>query len=84
MLLNLASLAHPIRHARWVRRPPAVVYVLDELNCLPRGLRADLPNPIPLLLVGLASWAYWAPGAVVALYQVPCVNKYYSGPLDET
>lgn len=35
MLLNLASLAHPLRHALWTSRTPSKVYVLDELVCWP-------------------------------------------------
>lgn len=35
MLLNLASLAHPKRHPLWTGKPPAKVYVLDELVCWP-------------------------------------------------
>lgn len=37
MLLNLASLCHPKRHALWVEHPPAVIYALDELVCWPEG-----------------------------------------------
>lgn len=35
MLLDLASLAHPVRHGLWVSNPPAIVYVLDELSFKP-------------------------------------------------
>lgn len=37
MLLNLASLCHPTRHALWVNNPPSVIYALDELVCWPEG-----------------------------------------------
>ena len=37
MLLNLASLAHPTRHAKFVNTPPAAIYALDELVCWPNG-----------------------------------------------
>lgn len=37
MLLDLASLAHPLRHVLYVTRPPAAVYVLNELICQPAG-----------------------------------------------
>lgn len=37
MLLNLASLCHPKRHAGYVKRPPSVIYALDELVCWPNG-----------------------------------------------
>lgn len=40
MLLNLASLAHPIRHQLWVEHPPSAVYILDELVCWPEGDRS--------------------------------------------
>lgn len=41
MLLNLASLCHPSRHVMWVRRPPTVIYGLDELICWPNGNKAE-------------------------------------------
>jgi hypothetical protein len=31
MLLNLASLCHPLRHELGTGDPPAVIYALDEL-----------------------------------------------------
>ena len=37
MLLDLSSLCHPRRHAKWVRTPPATIYPLDALVCLPDG-----------------------------------------------
>ena len=37
MLLNLSSLAHPARHASWVKRPPARIFVLDDCTCFPQG-----------------------------------------------
>jgi len=39
MLLNIASLCHPDRHKSFVRRPPSVVYALDECICWPQGRR---------------------------------------------
>lgn len=42
MLLNLASLAHPMRHRQWATRPPAAIYVLDELVCWPNGIETNL------------------------------------------
>ncbi|MCV0370219.1 hypothetical protein [Filomicrobium sp.] len=37
MLLNIASLCHPKRHDFFVRRPPRVIYALDECVCFPLG-----------------------------------------------
>lgn len=37
MLLDLASLCHPLRHPKFQRTPPAAIYGLDELVCLPNG-----------------------------------------------
>ena len=37
MLLDLASLCHPNRHAKFVSSPPAAIYALDELVCVPNG-----------------------------------------------
>lgn len=35
MLLNLRSLAHPQRTQKYRKNPPAKIYILDELTCLP-------------------------------------------------
>ena len=37
MLLDLSSLCHPSRHAKFVTQPPAAIYALDELVCVPNG-----------------------------------------------
>jgi hypothetical protein len=41
MLLNLASLCHPLRHELFTKNPPAGIYAFDELICYPNGI----PNP---------------------------------------
>lgn len=35
MLLDLAGLCHPMRHGKFLSCPPAAVYALDRLVCLP-------------------------------------------------
>jgi hypothetical protein len=37
MLLDLSSLCHPTRHPKFIATPPAAIYFLDELVCLPNG-----------------------------------------------
>lgn len=37
MLLNIASLCHPDRHGSFTRRPPSVIYALDDCVCYPNG-----------------------------------------------
>jgi len=37
MLLNITSLCHPLRHGSFTRRPPSIVYALDECVCFPNG-----------------------------------------------
>lgn len=37
MLLDLTALCHPTRHARFIASPPAVIYALDQLVCVPNG-----------------------------------------------
>lgn len=37
MLMNIASLCHPSRHGSFVRKPPSVIYALDECVCWPMG-----------------------------------------------
>lgn len=56
MLLNLASLAHPRRHTQWIRRPPAAIYILDELVCWPAGI------PRGFAANHRYCWAVWKPG----------------------
>ena len=56
ILLDLASLALPSRHAFYVSKPPAVVYALDELVCLPNG------RPAPYAGENRYCWVLWKPG----------------------
>lgn len=60
MLLDLASLCHPSRHPRFVASPPAALYALDELVCLPHG------DPQRAHHMARADrryyWAVWKPG----------------------
>lgn len=58
MLLNLASLAHPVRHALWTSRPPAKVYVLDELACWPED---DPTQATRLTNSHRYCWVVWYP-----------------------
>ncbi|MBU1210187.1 MAG: hypothetical protein KJ587_02820 [Alphaproteobacteria bacterium] len=37
MLMNIASLCHPARHDSFIRRPPSVIYALDDCVCFPLG-----------------------------------------------
>lgn len=37
MLLNLRSLAHPNRTAKFLKTPPSAIYILDKLTCWPNG-----------------------------------------------
>lgn len=39
MLLNLGSLAHPLRTSKWLADPPAAIHIMDELVCWPNGNR---------------------------------------------
>ena len=59
MLLDLASLCHPTRHPRFVATPPAALYALDELVCLPNG------DPDRARFMARAGrryyWAVWTP-----------------------
>jgi hypothetical protein len=41
MLLDLLSLCHPLRTDFFIEQPPAAIYGLDELLCLPNGQRND-------------------------------------------
>jgi hypothetical protein len=38
MLLNLASLCHPLRHRDYITNPPAAIYAFDDLVCYPNGI----------------------------------------------
>ena len=61
MLFDLLSLCHPSRTEFLTTNPPAVIYGLDELVCLPNGK----PNPN---LVSKSwrryCWMIWQPGHV--------------------
>lgn len=37
MLMNIASLCHPARHESFIRKPPSIVYALDDCICWPCG-----------------------------------------------
>jgi len=60
MLLDLASLCHPTRHAKFVNTPPAAIYALDELVCWPNG------DPARVRFMAQADrrycWLVWKPG----------------------
>lgn len=58
MLLNLASLAHPARHHQWTHRPPAAIYILDELTCWPHGIERGFAAEHRYC------WAVWRSGHV--------------------
>lgn len=59
MLLNLASLCHPLRHGFYVSHPPAAIYAIDELVCYPNGIASEV-------LASTANqrycWMIWKPG----------------------
>lgn len=56
MLLNLASLCHPLRTARWKQMPPARVYAIDDVVCWPE----DRYGPAPRYFTKHRyCWAIW-------------------------
>jgi hypothetical protein len=59
MLLNLASLCHPIRHELWVNNPPSVIYALDQLVCWPEG---DPTQARSSTAQHRYCWVVWKPG----------------------
>jgi hypothetical protein len=59
MLMDLSSLCHPVRHAKFVHTPPAVIYGLDELVCYPAGNPARYAGK---KLWRRYCWALWKPG----------------------
>jgi hypothetical protein len=61
MLLNLASLCHPKRHALWVNNPPSAIYALDELVSWPEGDPAQARSPTAQHRY---CWVVWRPGHV--------------------
>ncbi len=60
MLCDLASLCHPTRTPKFLANPPAAIYFLDELTCLPNGDPARAP------FMARADrrycWMVWKPG----------------------
>lgn len=61
MLLNLASLCHPTRHAKFINTPPAAIYGIDELVCYPNGNPSESTARTPLHRY---CWMVWKPGHV--------------------
>ncbi len=59
MLLDLSSLCHPTRHAKFVNSPPAAIYGLDQLVCYPAG---DPARYAGKTLWRRYCWAIWKPG----------------------
>ncbi len=61
-LLDLASLCHPTRHSKFTATPPARIYALDELVCLPNG---D-PSRAPFMARAdrRYCWMVWKPGHI--------------------
>jgi hypothetical protein len=55
MLLNLSSLAHPVRTARWKQHPPARLYAMDDIVCWPDAERA----PPQHFMQHRYFWAVW-------------------------
>ena len=58
MLLNLGSLCHPTRHAKWQSCPPAAIYALDELVCWPNGNRHQAGR---FIAEHRYCWVVWKP-----------------------
>jgi len=59
MLLDLASLCHPLRHPKFIQAPPAAIYAFDHLICWPNGTYNEA------LLRTAAQrfcWVVWKPG----------------------
>jgi hypothetical protein len=61
MLLDLSSLCHPLRHAKFVHTPPAAIYGLDELVCWPNGQRDAALERVAQIRY---CWVIWKPGHV--------------------
>lgn len=61
MLLNLASLCHPMRHDMWLGHPPTVIYALDQLICWPCG---DPSLATSSLVKQRYCWVVWKPGHI--------------------
>lgn len=59
MLLNLRSLAHPSRTAKYRKSPPARIYILDELTCPPSGVLTSTKPKFPKQQY---FWGVWEPG----------------------
>ena len=59
MLMDLASLCHPSRHAKFINSPPTAIYALDELVCMPNGVyNAAIMRAAHMRYC----WAVWKPG----------------------
>lgn len=63
MLMNIASLCHPSRHAWFLRHPPRTIYALDECICWPCG---DPALATRRTLEHRYVWMLWDHGPVAA------------------
>ncbi|HRD75334.1 MAG TPA: hypothetical protein PK264_05260 [Hyphomicrobiaceae bacterium] len=61
MLLNITSLCSPTRHDSFIRRPPSVLYALDDCVCWPSGKPALATRHT---LNHRYVWAVWEPETV--------------------
>ena len=58
MLLNLRSIAHVRRTKKFMRTPPAAIYVIDDLKCWPNGKVWSYNDKISYQQY---YWAVWRP-----------------------
>ncbi len=58
MLLNIASLCSPTRHASFIRRPPSRIYALDDCVCWPNGRPEQASR---YTLTHRYAWLIWEP-----------------------
>ena len=78
MLLNLASLCHPTRHAKFLNTPPAAIYGLDELVCWPSG---DPRGATRSTLSHRYCWVVWKHGHVGKPSFWWLATAHFTGPL---
>lgn len=58
MLLNMASLCHPIRTPEWQQTPPARLYAIDDIVCWPEDRYGPAPERFKRHRY---VWAVWTP-----------------------
>jgi hypothetical protein len=84
MLLNMASLCHPLRTADWQQTPPARLYAIDDIVCWPEDRYGPAPRYFTKHRYVWAVWTlehdgppafWWLSGAA---FRAPAIKQSFN------